>query len=86
VEDARNLANDPEPESEGALVKGGSNKNWKVRAALEALAHRSDPRLLGILLAHVADKNQAVRCAAAAGIIRVSSAKESEVQQSSTVP
>ena len=54
--------------------------------ALEALAQRGDPRLADTLASHLSDKNQAVRCAAAAGFIRLSSAKESEIQQSRTLP
>ena len=83
VQAAQKLANDPDPETREALVKATSNKNWKVRAAaLEALAQRADPGLLDALMPHLSDRNQAVRCAGAAGIIRLSAARESEVQLS----
>src|SRR5215831_13414951 len=66
-----------------ALIEAASNKSWKLRvAALEALAQRDDPRLTDTLASHLCDKNQAVRCAAAAGLIRLSGSKESEIQQS----
>jgi len=87
VEAMQKLANDPDAQTEAALIKAASNKNWKLRvAALEALAQRGDPRLADTLASHLSDKNQAVRCAAAAGFIRLSSAKESEIQQSRTLP
>ena len=87
VEAAQKLANDPDPETREALVQATSNKNWKVRvAALEALAQRADPGLLDALMPHLSDKNQAVRCAAAVGIIRLSAAREPEVQLSRTRP
>jgi len=87
VEAALKLATDRDPETPLALVKAASNRSWKVRvAALDALAQQADPRLMDTLAAHLTDKKQAVRCAAAAGVIRLSSGPESEVQRSSTVP
>lgn len=87
VEAVKKLARDPNAETEAALTEAASNKSWKVRvAALEALAQRGDPRLADTLASHLADKNQAVRCAAAAGFIRLSSAKEPGIQQSRTLP
>ena len=87
VEAMQKLAKDPDAQTEVALIEAASNKNWKLRvAALEALAQRGDPRLADTLASHLSDKNQAVRCAAAAGFIRLSSAKESEIQQSRTLP
>jgi len=87
VEAMQKLAKDPDAQTEAALIKAASNKNWKLRvAALEALAQRGDPRLADTLASHLSDKNQAVRCAAATGFIRLSSAKESEIQQSRTLP
>jgi HEAT repeat protein len=86
VEAAMKLATDRDPETELALVKAASNPNWKVRvAALDALAQQVDPRLIDTIATHLSDKKQAVRCAAAAGIIRMSSAKESEIQQQSSM-
>ena len=87
VEAAMKLATDRDPETELALAKGASNPNWKVRvAALDALAQQADLRLMDTVATPLSDKKQAVRCAAAAGIIRLSSAKESEAQQSSMLP
>ncbi len=87
VEAALKLATDRDPETALALVKATSNRSWKVRvAALDALAQQADPRLMDTLAAHLPDKKQAVRCAAAAGVIRLSGVQESEVQRSSTVP
>lgn len=86
IEAAEKLAKDPNVETETALIKAAADKNWKVRtAALEVLAHRDDPRLLDTLASHFSDKKQAVRCIAAAGYIHLSSTKESEARQSSTL-
>jgi HEAT repeat protein len=87
VEAAHKLAKDPDAQTETALVEAASNKSWKLRmAALEVLAQRGDPRLADTLASHLLDKNQAVRCTAAAGFIRLSGSKEPAVQQSSTLP
>ena len=86
IEAVQKLAKDPNVETETALIKAAADKNWKVRtAALEVLAHRDDPRLLDTLASHFSDKNQAVRCIAAAGYIHLSNTKESEVHQSSAL-
>jgi hypothetical protein len=87
VEAVQKLAKDADAQTEAALIEAASNKNWKLRvAALEALAQRGDPRLADTLASHLSDKNQAVRCVAAAGFIRLSGAKEPEIQQSRTLP
>ena len=87
VEAVQKLAKDPNTQTQAALIEAASDKSWKLRvAALEVLAQTGDPRLLDTLASHLSDKNQAVRCAAAAGFIRLSSARESEIQQSSTLP
>jgi HEAT repeat protein len=87
VQAVQKLAKDPDAQTEAALIGAASNKSWKLRvAALEALAQRGDPRLADTLASHLSDKNQAVRCAAAAGFIRLSGAKELEIQSSSTLP
>jgi len=87
VEAAQKLATDRDPETQLALVKAASNRNWKVRVAvLDALAQQADPRLMDTLAGHLSDKKQAVRCAAAAALIRVTSVKELANQQSSTLP
>jgi HEAT repeat protein len=86
IEAVQKLAKDPNVETETALIKAAADKNWRVRtAALEVLAHRDDPRLLDTLASHFSDKNQAVRCIAAAGYIHLSNTKESEVHQSSAL-
>ena len=86
IEAVEKLAKDPNLETVTALIKAAADKRWKVRtAALEVLAHRDDPRLLDTLASHFSDKKQAVRCIAAAGYIHLSSTKESEVRQSSTL-
>jgi HEAT repeat protein len=83
VNAALKLATDRNPETKLALVKAASNRSWKVRvAALEALAQQADPRLVDTLSSHLSDKKQAVRCAAASGVIRLSSGQWSEVQAS----
>jgi len=87
VQAVQKLAKDPDAQSEAALIEAASNRSWKLRvAALEVLAQKGDPHLADTLASHLADKNQAVRCAAAAGFIRLSTAKEPEVQESSTLP
>jgi HEAT repeat protein len=87
VEAVQKLAKDADAQTEAALIEAAFNKNWKLRvAALEALAQRGDPRLADTLASRLSDKNQAVRCAAAAGFIRLSGAKEPEIQQSRTLP
>jgi HEAT repeat protein len=87
VEAVQKLAKDGDAQTEAAVIEAASNKNWKLRvAALEALVQRGDPRLADTLASHLSDKNQAVRCAAAAGFIRLSGAKEPEIQQSRALP
>lgn len=87
VEAAHKLEKDPNAQTEAALIQAASDRSWKVRmAALEVLAQREDPRLADVLASHFSDKNQAVRCAAAAGFIRLLNAKESALQQSSVLP
>lgn len=57
---AQKLANDPDPLTEKALVKGASNKNWKVRvAATGALASRDDAHVLDAVVPHMSGKKQA---------------------------
>ena len=87
VQAVQKLASDPDAQTEAALIEAASNKSWKLRvAALQALTRRGDPRLLDTMASHLSDKNQLVRCTAAAGFIRLSSTAESAVQQSSTLP
>lgn len=87
VEAVQKLTKDADAQTEAALIKAASNKNWKLRvAALEALAQRGEPRLADTLASRLSDKNQAVRCAAAAGFIRLSGARQPEIQQSRALP
>jgi HEAT repeat protein len=74
---AKMLANDPDPQSAGALVKAASDKSWVVRAAaLEAIARRGDPQLLDSIVPALMDENLSVKCTAAAAIIRLSTLQE----------
>ncbi|HKV79703.1 MAG TPA: HEAT repeat domain-containing protein [Candidatus Sulfotelmatobacter sp.] len=83
VSAALKLATDRDPETKLALVKAASNHSWKVRvAALEALGQQADPLLMDTLASHLSDKKQVVRCAAASGVIRLSSVQGSEIQAS----
>jgi HEAT repeat protein len=69
---AKFLANDPDPQSCEALVRAVSNKSWLVReAALEAIAKRADPSLLGNIQVAMSDENDRVRYTAAAVVIRL---------------
>jgi HEAT repeat protein len=69
----KKLATDPNPRSEGALVKAASDKRAEVReAALVAIAHRGDPGLIGQLMPHMVDKSATVRYTAAAAVLRLS--------------
>ena len=70
---AKMLTSDPDPESGQALVSAATDKNWLVKtAALEAIAKRGDPQLLDGILPALMDDNTAVRCTAAAAVIRLS--------------
>ena len=70
---AKMLTNDPDPESGHALVEATADKSWLIKtAALEAIAKRGDPKLLDGILPALKDENTAVRCTAAAAVIRLS--------------
>ena len=70
---AKMLATDTDADSGIALVRATSDKNWIVRsAALEAIAKRGNPALLKGILPAMKDDNTAVRCTAAAAVIRLS--------------
>ena len=87
VQAVQKLAKDPDSQTEIALIAAASDKSWKVRvASLEALAQRSDLGILDTMASHLSDKNQLVRCTAAAGFIRLSNPLKSTVEQSSTLP
>jgi len=82
------LANDPDPQSEQALVRASSDKSWMVRAAaLDAIGKRDNPELLQGIVHAMSDEKDTVRYAAAATVIRLSNdaeaakaAKEKEPQ------
>ena len=75
-------AADPDPASGEALVKESSDKSWLVRAAaLEAIAKRGDPQLLDGIIPAMADDNTAVRCTAAAAVIRLSTLADAKKRQ-----
>jgi HEAT repeat protein len=70
---AKNLANDPDPQTGQALINATSDKNWLVKtAALEAIARRGDPALRDAIVPAMMDENTSVRCTAAAAVIRLS--------------
>jgi HEAT repeat protein len=70
---AKMLTDDKDPESGQALARATTDKSWIVRAAaLEALARRGDPQFLDDVLPAMRDDNTAVRCTAAAAVIRLS--------------
>jgi HEAT repeat protein len=70
---AKMLASDSDSETSHALVQATTDKSWLVKAAaLEAIAKRGDPKLLDGILPAMMDDNTAVRCTAAAAVIRLS--------------
>jgi len=67
---ARVLANDPDPQSRKALIREVADTSWIVReAAIEAIAIRADPSLLGDVQAAMSDQDFHVRYTAAAVVI-----------------
>ncbi len=74
---AKLLGSDPDPVSGQALVTATTDKSWLVKAAaLEAIAKRGDPKLLDGVVPAMMDDNTAVRCTAAAAVIRLSTIAE----------
>ncbi|HET9741992.1 MAG TPA: HEAT repeat domain-containing protein [Terriglobales bacterium] len=70
------LAHDPDPGAATALADAAGDPNWHVRvAAIDAIAERGDRRLLSAVLPGLEDEKQAVRYAAAAAVLRLSTAK-----------
>jgi len=87
VEDEKKLVKDPKAMTLMTLgVAMGfapyAGHGW---ATFEVLS-KDHSGLLDGLMPHLSDKNQVARCAASAGIIRLSTARESEVQLSRTRP
>ena len=69
---AKVLADDPDPEAGQALVEAAPDKSWIVRAAaLDAIARRGNPKLLGDIEFALDDPNPTVRYTAAAAVIRL---------------
>ncbi|MGD0694873.1 MAG: HEAT repeat domain-containing protein [Terriglobia bacterium] len=67
------LVNDPDPQSEQALVKASSDKSWIVRAAaLDAIGKRDNPQLLPGIVHALSDEKDVVRYSGAATVIRLS--------------
>jgi HEAT repeat protein len=71
------LANDTDPRSGEALANATADNNWLVRvAALEALAKRKDPSLLGKVETAMSDSKTEVRYTAAAVALRLNAVQE----------
>ncbi|HEY7096672.1 MAG TPA: HEAT repeat domain-containing protein [Terriglobales bacterium] len=69
------LADDPDPKSLEALKEATTDKSWIVRiAALEALAKRRNPALLGKIELSMYDERSEVRYTAAALVIHLTAA------------
>jgi HEAT repeat protein len=75
---AKVLANDPDPAAAKALADAAGDKSWLVRAAaLEALAKRGDPSMLDTVQLYLSDEKDAVKCTAAAAVVRLTAVRES---------
>ena len=69
------LAKDPDPQTTRALVNATGDKNWIIRAAaLEALAKRGDPSVLGTVQLYLTDQEGGTKYAAAATVLQLSAA------------
>lgn len=74
------LAHDPDPATGVALTDAMKDKDWIVRAAaIEALAQRGDPSVVGKIEFKLFDVNAHVRYTAAAAVIRLSALTQREV-------
>jgi len=70
------LANDHDPKTTEALVNAAGDKNWIIRAAaLEALAMRGDPSVLGTVELYLSDEEGGVKYTAAATALRLLAVK-----------
>ena len=66
------LAKDRDPTTTEALVNAVGDKNWVVRAAaLEALAMRGNPAVLGTVDLYLSDEEGEVKSTAAATALRL---------------
>lgn len=78
---ARALATDPDPESAKALVAALKDKSWIVRkAALDAIAKRSDHRLLSPVIPVMEDDKDIVMYTAAAAVVHLAHGSLSHVR------
>ncbi len=69
----RQLAHDPDPRSEKALVAATADDSWLVRAAgFDALARHGDSKMLPAVQAGLSDEKDVVKLAAAAAVVRLS--------------
>ena len=69
----KKLENDRDPQIEKGLLRGASDKHWRVRvAALSTIARHEEPSLIPAIEAHMKDKKAAVRYTAAAAVLRLS--------------
>jgi HEAT repeat protein len=74
---ASNLASDPDPRTDAALVNATHNRNWVVRvAALEAIAQRGDSTAADKIEPLLQDSKLEVKYTAAATIVRLGSRPE----------
>jgi HEAT repeat protein len=73
------LEKDPDPKTTDALVQAAGDKNWIVRAAaLEALAKRGNPSVLGTVQLYLTDQEGEVKYTAAAAALRLSDIKDAK--------
>jgi HEAT repeat protein len=73
------LAHDPDGRAATALSDATADPSWHVRvAAIKAIAERGDPRLVSTVLSGLDDDKEAIRFAAAAAVLRLSTAKPHE--------
>jgi len=69
---ASNLVSDPDPRTSAALVNATHERNWVIRvAALQAIAERGDPALVGKIELLLNDSKEEVKYTAAAAIVRL---------------
>jgi len=72
------LAKDRDPKTTEALVNAVGDKNWIIRAAaLEALARRGNPSVLGTVELYLSDEESVVKYTAAATALRLIAIKQS---------
>ena len=75
---AKKLINDPDPQTQEALVNTSNDKSWVVRmAVVDALARRNDPAVIPLLEPRLSDDKDVVKYSAAAAIIRLTDLQES---------